>query len=182
MNRRRVLPHGGRRPDPLRAALEEMPHKGRVWYVDRRLSSLPAPTPAAEAAARGNLEDRAARRAALTERRTWAHAAGYRRVSRWVAAGAPVIARAGRTPLPATRPAPAPRTPLARYPWDLPETMAQTARIRAQQGGGRARAAALAGRHVPRVTVVPVAPEDGIKPQGARSRRRAARRAARSGS
>lgn len=93
----RVLPHGGRRPDPLRAALEEMPHKGRAWYVARRLGSLPAPTPAAEAAARGHREDRAARRAALAERRTWAHAAGYRRVSRWIAAGAPVILRPGRT-------------------------------------------------------------------------------------
>lgn len=93
-----LLPHGRRRPDPLRAALEEMPHKGRAWYVARRLSSLPAPTPAAEAAARGHREDRAARRAALAQRRAWAHAAGYRRISRWMAAGAPVIARPGRTP------------------------------------------------------------------------------------
>lgn len=85
-------------PDPLRAALEEMPHKGRAWYVARRLGSLPSPTPAAEAAARGHREDRAARRAALAERREWAHAAGYRRISRWMAAGAPVIARPGRTP------------------------------------------------------------------------------------
>lgn len=31
----------------------------------------------------------------------------------------------------------------ASLPWDMPETPAQTARIRSLQGGGRARAAAL---------------------------------------
>lgn len=37
------------------------------------------------------------------------------------------------------------RRPVTRYPWDLPETAAQRERIVEQQGGGRARAAALFG-------------------------------------
>lgn len=175
-------PHGGRRPDPLGEALANMSHIGRVWFVARRPGLGKAPSPKAMAHRHQRNLARDFAREPLDATRAQARDAGFRRLSRWDRAGAPVLLLHGRTPLPATRPAPAPRTPLARYPWDLPETMAQTERIRAQQGGGRARAAALAGRHVPRVTVVPIAPEDGVKPQGARSRRRAARRAARSGS
>lgn len=62
--------------------------------------------------------------------------------------------------------------------WDLPETATQRERIVAQQGGGRARAAALfAG--VPSVTVLHIQADEGVLPQGTRSRRRAERQAAR---
>lgn len=120
-------------------------------------------------------------RETLDAERALARMAGFRRLSRWAAAGWPIAPPAGRTPLPATRPAPVPRAELTRYPWDLPETAAQTERIVAQQGGGRARARELFAA-VPVVTYRWEPAGGDVRPQGTRSRRRAERRAARAAS
>lgn len=68
--------------------------------------------------------------------------------------------------------------PVVRYPWDLPETAAQRERIVARQGDGWLRAFVRFG-HLPAVTVLRVAADEGVLPQGTRSRRKAERRAAR---
>jgi len=85
-----------RAADPLVAGLAAMPHVGAAQYVARTYRD--APTPELEARARGHREARAARQRALAERRAVAHAAGYRRLSRWAAAGSPTTLPAGRTP------------------------------------------------------------------------------------
>jgi len=58
-------------------------------------------------------------------------------------------------------------------PWDMPETAAQTERIRSLQGGGRARARALFPRLA--VTVAWGAAHEGVKAPSAKALRRAAR-------
>jgi hypothetical protein len=59
-------------------------------------------------------------------------------------------------------------------PWDMPETAAQTERIRDLQGGGRGRARRLfAG--VPHVTVLRIGPRDWVRASSAKQRARAAR-------
>jgi hypothetical protein len=118
------------------------------------------------------------RRAAIAVRRSLAHDAGFRRRSRWRAAGAPLNPPAGRTPYVAgAAPRAAGRPPLDRYPWDLPETAAQKERIAEQHGGGEARARELF-RGIPRVTVLAYHPAPGARAE--RKAARAARKAARS--
>lgn len=83
-------------PDPLVEGLAGMPHKGRAWYVSRTLAADPAPVE--EHALARHRAERDARRVVLQNDREAAHAAGYRRVARWVAAGRPTTLVPGRTP------------------------------------------------------------------------------------
>lgn len=84
--------------DPLVAALMRMGPKGRaMWQARRALAERKAQTREA-LKVRTTQRARGDRRRALTARRERAHAAGFRRVSRWVAAGEPAAPPAGRAP------------------------------------------------------------------------------------
>lgn len=83
--------------DPLRAALESIGHKGRVMYVARKLAAQRRPDVDERRVERR--VERADRREQLDMMRDLARAAGYRRLSRWFAAGMPLFLPAGRTPV-----------------------------------------------------------------------------------
>lgn len=86
--------------DPLRAALESIGHEGRVMYVARKLAARPAEPSDTSRRMRALRETfDADRRRELDDRRAAARRAGFRRLSRWAAAGSPLVPPAGRTPV-----------------------------------------------------------------------------------
>lgn len=85
--------------DPLRHALESIGHKGRVMYVARKLAARPKSTDRAQRMRALRETFDADRRRELDDRRAAARRAGFRRLSRWVAAGSPTTPPAGRTPV-----------------------------------------------------------------------------------
>lgn len=85
------------KPDPLVAALIRMGPAGRAMWQARRAAAERKAESRAALKVRTTQRARTERRAGLADLRARAHAAGYRRVSRWGAAGRPV-APGVRTP------------------------------------------------------------------------------------
>lgn len=89
--------HTPSKPDPLVAALIRMGPAGRAMWQARRARAERAAESAAALKVRTTQRARTERQAALADLRARAHAAGFRRVSRWIAAGRPA-APGTRTP------------------------------------------------------------------------------------